>query len=141
MTSIELEIPARSVYVGVVRLALTSLARASGLDEESVDDLRIAVSEACTNAVLSNEEAGTEEPVRVSWTVEDGRAVVEVADRGTLYDERDEGGSLEDPSGRIAMSAALLEALVDSFEIVARAGGGSSVRLTVSLPVHRPLNT
>ena len=134
MATVELRIPPRSVYVGVVRLALASLARGAGMDEEAVDDLRIAVSEACTNAVLSNEEAVGDHPVTVSWRVEAGRAVIEIADRGTLYEGRDEGGSLDNPSGRVAMSAVLLGSLVEGFELVPRADGGTCARFTVPLP-------
>ena len=64
MALVQLEIPPRSPYVGVVRLALSSLARAAGLDEEKVDDIKIAVSEACANAVLNNEEANSDEEER-----------------------------------------------------------------------------
>jgi anti-sigma regulatory factor (Ser/Thr protein kinase) len=133
MDAVELEIPPRSVYVGVIRLALASLARAAGMDEESVDDLKIAVSEACTNAVLSNEEAGGDLPVTVSWRVEDDHAVVEVADRGSLYDARDEGSSLDSPSGRVAMSAVLLGSLVEDFELIPRVDGGTCARFAVPL--------
>jgi anti-sigma regulatory factor (Ser/Thr protein kinase) len=134
MAAVELEIPPRSVYVGVIRLALASLARGAGMDEEAVDDLRIAVSEACTNAVLSNEAAGRDDPVTVSWRADADRAVIEVSDRGHLYDGRDERGSLDSPSGRVAMSAVLLGSLVEDFELIPRAEGGTCARFTVPLP-------
>jgi anti-sigma regulatory factor (Ser/Thr protein kinase) len=134
VATVELEIPPRSVYVGVIRLALAALARGAGMDEGAVDDLRIAVSEACTNAVLSNEDAGGDHPVSVSWTAEGDHAVIEVKDRGTLYEGRDEGGSLDSPTGRVAMSAVLLGSLVEDFELIPRADGGTCVRFTVPLP-------
>lgn len=129
--AVELEIPSRSAYVAVVRLTLGSLARSAGLDEEVVDDLKIAVSEACANAVLSHEEAGADAPVAVTWTEEDDRLVIEVADRGTPYDPAaaptpDSGGF----SSRLVMSIALLESLVDEFEFGPREGGGMATRLT-----------
>jgi anti-sigma regulatory factor (Ser/Thr protein kinase) len=130
---VEIEIPARSVYVGVVRLAMAALARSAGMGEEAVDDLKIAVSEACTNAVVSNDDVGGDRPVTVSWSLAGDRAVIEVGDRGTLYDSCDEGGSLDTPSGRVAMSAALLESLVEAFELVPRTGGGTTARLTIPL--------
>jgi anti-sigma regulatory factor (Ser/Thr protein kinase) len=52
VATVEIEVPSRSAYVGVVRLALSALGRSAGLDEDVVDDLKIAVSEACANAVL-----------------------------------------------------------------------------------------
>jgi len=132
---IELEIPPRTAYVGVVRLALASLGRGLDLDDEAVDDLKIAVSEACTNAVLSNEEAGGDHPVSIKWTQEAERIVVEVADRGTIYDRRGDDDSLSSGgiSARVTMSVAMLSSLVDDFEISPRHGGGSSARLVFPL--------
>jgi serine/threonine-protein kinase RsbW len=128
-----LEIPPRSQYVGVVRLAFAALARSADLGEDTVDDLRIAISEACTNAVISNEDAGEEQPVTVSWAEDANRIVVEIGDRGRVY----EGGSTKDSwdtgniTPRITMSVALLSSLVDECEFVPRADGGTYARLVV----------
>jgi serine/threonine-protein kinase RsbW len=128
-----MEIPPRSQYVGVVRLALASLARSTGLGEDAVDDLKIAISEACTNAVISNENAGVDQPVTISWAEQPDRIVVEIGDRGRLY----EGGGPKDSwdtgniTPRITMSVALLSTLVDDCEFVPREGGGMYTRLVV----------
>ena len=130
---ISLEIPPRSPYVGVVRLAISALARTSGFTEEQVEDLKIAVSEACANAVIAHEEAGSQDAVSVSYTDDGGRVVIEVGDRGqagdaTPEDEADSMGI----SSRLAMSMALVESLVDECEFVPREGGGRVTRLVIS---------
>ncbi len=133
MSAVELEIPARSAYVAVVRLVLSSLARSANVDEEAADDLKMAVSEACANAVLSNGQSGRDDPVRISWSEEPSRVVVEVADRGDLY----QGGATRDSwdsgriSARVTMSVALISSLVDECEFVGRPGGGTRARLVV----------
>ncbi|MEA2434027.1 MAG: hypothetical protein QOG54_1484 [Actinomycetota bacterium] len=130
MARVEIEIPPRSAYVGVVRLALASLGRSSGLDEEALDDLKIAVSEACTNAVLGHEETGSDEPVLVTWE-DEGGVVVEVTDRS----EKQEPGRLEDSQGfstRQVMSMALLESMVERVDVEASPTGGTTTRLTFS---------
>ena len=134
MSVVELEIPPKTPYVGVVRLAMSSLARNAGLDEERVDDLKIAVSEACANAVINNEEAGSADPVAVTWTDEGQQIRIEVGDRGRADsfpgpDEVDTQGF----STRAVMSMALLRSLVDGCEFVPRAGGGITTRLTLNL--------
>jgi serine/threonine-protein kinase RsbW len=134
VTRVAIEIPARSAYVAVVRLALGSLARNAGLDEEVTDDLRIAVGEACANAVLSHEEAGSDAPVTVTWIDEDGVVAVEVGDRGSVYDP-DAPVDLLDSQGfstRLVMSLALLRSLVDDCRMTPRQGGGMCTRLTLS---------
>ncbi|HEX2196059.1 MAG TPA: ATP-binding protein, partial [Actinomycetota bacterium] len=55
---VRLEIPPQSAYVAIARLAITSLGRGAGLDEEKLDDLKIAISESCANAVLAVQESG-----------------------------------------------------------------------------------
>lgn len=135
MVSVELQIPARSPYVGVVRLALSSLARTAGLDEEALDDLKIAVSEACANAVLASEEADSDAVITVRWTEEEARLIVDISDPASSppdFDaaEPDTGGF----SSRLMMSGALLETLVDTCEIEALDEGGILTRLVVSRP-------
>ena len=135
MATVAVEIPAGSAYVGVVRLALSSLARSVGLSDEAVEDLKMAVSEACANAVLANEERAPQEPVGVVWTDDSEKVVIEVRDRGTTYDPSRE--SLEDSQGfssRYAMSVALLRSLVDDCTFEPRDGGGMTTRLIVPRP-------
>jgi serine/threonine-protein kinase RsbW len=128
---IQLEIPPRSVYVGVVRLALTSAARLAGMDEGKVEDLRIAVSEACANAVLANEKGEGEAPVRITWRQEADRVVIEVVDSGSsrVPDPEDSlvGGS------RYDMSVALLHSLVDDCTFEALEEGGTTTQLVFLL--------
>jgi serine/threonine-protein kinase RsbW len=132
VADVEIEIPARSAYVAVVRLAVSSLARSWGLDEEVVEDLKIAVGEACANAVLSHEASGSEAPVTVTWSDEGGRCVVEVGDRGAVYDPGAPADAWDGPglSDRFGMSLALLRSLVDDCSFTPREGGGMCARLT-----------
>ena len=128
-----MSIPAGTAYVGIIRLAVASLARSAGFDEERVDDIRIAVSEACTNAVLAHEEAGTQAPITVAWEEAADRIVVKVQDRvGTPAGE---GVSPQDSQGfssRMVMSVALLQEMADELTIEAGEGGGTTARLTFS---------
>jgi len=132
VTEVEIEIPSRSVYVGVVRLALAALARTAGLSEESVDDLKIAVGEACANAVIVNEETAPDVPVKVHWSHEEARVVVEVEGAGRPYQSTEPTGG-DGLTARMEMSVALLESLVDSCEVTERPDGAMTARLTVNL--------
>jgi len=131
VTQVEIEIPSRSVYVGVVRLALASLARSAGLGEESVDDLKIAIGEACANAVIVNEETAPDVPVRIRWSHEDSRVVVEVEGAGHPYEAAESDG--DDFAARMRMSLALLKSLVDTCEVSEGPDGAMTARLTVDL--------
>jgi serine/threonine-protein kinase RsbW len=131
MMAIEITIPSKPEYVAVVRLALASLARDLEMDEETVDEMKIAVSEACANAVVASREAGTDAPIVVNWESDESSIVVEIGDSA--------GGSppslpLDDSQGfstRRAMSEALLRSLVTKLEVLPQASG-SLTRLTLA---------
>ncbi len=85
--SLELSVPARTEYIAVVRLVVSSLATARrALAAERIDDLKLAVSEACTNAIEANTNAGADSPVVVSCWEAPERFEVCVADGGAGFD-------------------------------------------------------
>ena len=127
--SLRLEIPPQSAYVAIVRLAVTSLGRAAGLDEEKLDDLKIAISESCANAVLSTQEAGVDEPVTIAFTADEDRLEVVVSDSGTVHSQDAATADSQGFSTRHIMSMELLKSLVDEFEFSPRDGGGMQTRL------------
>ena len=51
MDYIEMKIPAKPDYLGVIRLTLSGIANRMGYTYEEIEDIKIALSEACTNAV------------------------------------------------------------------------------------------
>ena len=133
MATVRLEIPPRSPYVGVVRLAISSLARSAGLDEEKVDDIKIAVSEACANAVLNNEESGSDDPVSITWEEGNEEVRILVADRGPTVDTSEaDTVDTQGFSTRAVMSYALLKSLVDDCAFEPRDGGGMTTRLLIT---------
>jgi anti-sigma regulatory factor (Ser/Thr protein kinase) len=132
VATVELEIPPKSVYVGVVRLAIASLARAAGLDEETVDDLKIAVSEALANAVLGLEESEAGDPITVTFNDEGDGLQLEIADRAAPPDGSSDPQDSQGFDSRTTMSLALLESLVDTCQITPREGGGTTTRLSIA---------
>ena len=84
---IELEIPARAEYVGLARLVVSSLASSRRtLADDRIDDLKLALSEACTKAIDAHAELDVEERVLVRWSEADDRLEVQVEDRGPGFD-------------------------------------------------------
>ncbi len=82
---IQLEIPARAEYVALVRLLISSLASTRRILADSrIDDLKLAVSEACTNAVEATRSGAKRVVVR--WREEDDRLSVDIEDEGRGFD-------------------------------------------------------
>jgi serine/threonine-protein kinase RsbW len=85
--SLELTVPSRPEYTAVIRLVVASLASARrALADDRIDDLKLAVSEACTNAIEANLAAGRGAPVVVSCYEAPERFEVCVADSGGGFD-------------------------------------------------------
>ena len=84
---LELEIPARPEFIAVVRLVVSAAAQGRpNLPEQRIDDLKLAVSEACTNAIEAHDAAATTDHVRIRVYEGAERFEVCVEDRGPGFD-------------------------------------------------------
>ena len=81
MPTVELRFTALPAHVRTARLVAVSLARRAGVDEEVLDEVRLAVGEAATRAVGRHQGTCPDEPVLVRLTDGEGRFVAEVVDR------------------------------------------------------------
>jgi serine/threonine-protein kinase RsbW len=78
---VELTIPGKPEYVGVARLAILGVASRMRFSYDEVEDIRLAVGEACTTAIeRANGSAITAQEVRIRCVIDPGRLVVEVSD-------------------------------------------------------------
>ena len=133
---IELEIPARAEFVALARLVVSALASAdSNLAEERIDDLKLAVSEACTNAIEAHDAAGSEERVLVRCKAADDALEVCVEDRGHGFDpgQLPDHPPVTDPDRlkfERGLGIPLIRALVDEVEF-SPTDEGTSVRLVM----------
>jgi serine/threonine-protein kinase RsbW len=86
--SLDLSVPSRTEYIAVVRLIVASLVSARrSVSDDRIDDLKLAVSEACTNAIEANVAAPADDPrvvVRV-WEAPE-RLEVCIIDSGLGFD-------------------------------------------------------
>ncbi len=135
---IELEIPARAEFVALARLVVSALASSdSNLADERIDDLKLAVSEACTNAIEAHDAAGTSERVMVRcWAGADALEVC-VEDRGHGFDpaQLPDHPPVTDPARlkfERGLGIPLIKALVDEVEFSPTVDG-TSVRLVMRL--------
>ena len=124
---VRLTIPARAEYISLGRLALTGLSRVRELAEETLADLKLALTEACTNSVRHAypEHAGN---VEILYELLPDRLVIEVADDGRGFDYRGREQT-EEELAEGGLGIAIIQALSDEFELCERdAGYGSRLR-------------
>jgi serine/threonine-protein kinase RsbW len=82
MPDMELVLPARAANIAVVRHALGALGEALAVDEETLSNIRLAVTEACTNVVIHAYPDGQEGALEVLATIRDEKLEVVIRDEG-----------------------------------------------------------
>jgi len=122
-TDVKLTLPARPENVSVIRHVLGAFAEALRLSDELVEDLRLAVTEACTNVVRHAYPPERPGPVEISIVPSDEHLSVVVADHGRGI------GSSADTTGP-GLGLPLIAAIADDVEIQPVPGGGSRVTMT-----------
>ena len=120
-----LNMPARAEGVGVVRQALAGLADALAFDAAVLSDMKMAVTEACTNVVVH------------AYDSDSGMLEVEMraAEEGLTIVVRDHGSGIQPRPARaeppaLGLGLPLIAALSDAFELRGSAGRGTEVRMT-----------
>ncbi len=88
MDHVELRVPSDPAYVGLTRLLVSAGARQAGMAGAKVEDLKIAVSEAATNAMRAHRQQASEEPVTIVFRAHQARFEVVVADAGPGFDPK-----------------------------------------------------
>ena len=126
---IRLRIPAKAEYITLCRLALTGISRLRPLGEETLADLKLALTEACSNSVR-HAYAGGDGSVDILYELHDDRLVIEVADDGEGFDPAQSGGAgEEDDLTEGGLGIAIIRSVADNVEIGAGEGGrGSRLR-------------
>jgi anti-sigma regulatory factor (Ser/Thr protein kinase) len=89
MSTIDVSFSPLTAHVRTARLVALAVARRAGVPEELLDELRLAVGEACSRAVGVHQSHAIEDPVHMRLSDDRHQFTVEVVDRGRLEDEND----------------------------------------------------
>jgi anti-sigma regulatory factor (Ser/Thr protein kinase) len=122
-TDVKLTLPARPENVAVVRHVLGAFADSVHLPDELIEDLRLAVTEACTNVVRHAYPDGDPGAVEISIEPRDERVRIVVADTGRGI------GTSSDTSGP-GLGLPLIAAIADTIDLQSAPGGGCRVAMT-----------
>ena len=124
-----LQIPAKPEYVTLSRLALAGLSRVRTFPDETLADLKLALTEACSNSVRHAYDGG-EGHVEIRFELRDDRLIVEVADDGTGFEP--DGTAARDSHAELTeggLGIAIIRSIADEVEIGGGPGGrGSRLR-------------
>jgi len=132
---LELEFPPKPEFVGTARHAVSALIRLRDLPDDLVQDVKLAVSEACTTAIADGPGEGP--PIQLFASADADRVVLEVIDPGAGVERAVEGRPTdidtdELPFDRV-LSLPIIRGLVDEVAITPLEGQGMSVRMVLSV--------
>ncbi len=124
---VKFSVPGKPQYVGTIRMAISSLANSLGFDVEAIEDIKVAVSEACTNAVCHRSTISGE--YEVFCELSKDRLVVSVVDKAGGYDpETYSEPCLECPKEG-GLGIYIIKALMDEVDIFTEVGIGTRIQM------------
>ncbi|PYC77470.1 anti-sigma regulatory factor [Streptomyces tateyamensis] len=137
MATVELRFSALPEHVRTARLVAAAVARRAGVDESVLDEVRLAVGEACSRAVGLHQHGDAGGAVRVALIDQEKRFVIEVGDGAGSLSElgaSGDGDAGESPDvSDDALGLAVITGLVEEVE-VGRDEDGGLIRM--SWPVN-----
>jgi serine/threonine-protein kinase RsbW len=127
MTSdIELVLPAKAENIAIVRHAFGALGEAFDVDAQTLSDIRLAVTEACTNVVVHAYPDGQEGPMQVIAGLLEDELTIIVRDEGRGIAPRADSPGL-------GLGLPLIASLAESVQLGRDGDDMTEVRMTFSL--------
>ena len=136
--NVEFSIPCMSDYVGVVRLAVSGLATRMNFSIEEIEDIKIAVSEACTNSVQYAYDTPISERVYVTFNLFKDKLEIIIKDTGKGFDinalertalEDRKLDEIDENMPRLGLGITFMKSLMDEAKITSTPGNGTIVQL------------
>ncbi len=122
--SVNLSLPCRPEYVSVARLTASFVANQMGFDIEAIEDIKLAVGEACNNAVL---HSGNSSTYQLELKNMESSLIIEVKDSGRGFDKEaykaPELGQLQENG----LGLFIIKSLMDDVEIQTFEGNGTKI--------------
>lgn len=134
-----MQLPCTSEFVGVARLALSGIATRMNFTVEEIEDIKISVSEACTNCVQYAYEDGAHNLIEIDTYLHPTFLEIIVRDSGKGFDV---AHAISQPAreapvpGKLGLGLGLtfMRNLMDVSEVTSEPGRGTTVRLVKNVP-------
>ncbi|MDU1203786.1 MAG: ATP-binding protein [Clostridiales bacterium] len=126
-----MEIASNPQYVSVIRLTTSGIANKIGFCLEDIEDIKVAVSEACTNAIKHS----LDNKFSVEYTIFENGLTITIIDSGKGYDvDSIDVPNLEEPK-ESGLGLFIIQSLMDEVEIKSNINYGTVIKMTKYLGV------
>ena len=129
--TIKMEIASNPQYVSVIRLTTSGIANKIGFCLEDIEDIKVAVSEACTNAIKHS----LDNKFSVEYTIFENGLTITIIDSGKGYDvDSIDVPNLEEPK-ESGLGLFIIQSLMDEVDIKSNINYGTVIKMTKYLGV------
>ena len=129
--TIKMEISANPEYVSIIRLTTSGIANKVGFCLDDIEDLKVAISEACTNAIKHS----LEDRFTIIYTMIEKGLTIEIIDNGKGYNTKEVSEPDLDNLNESGMGLFIIESLMDEVNVESTEGKGTSIKMTKYLGV------
>jgi len=129
--TIKMEITANPEYVSIIRLTTSGIANKVGFCIDDIEDLKVAISEACTNAIKHS----LEDRFTIIYSMIENGLTIEIIDNGKGYDRSTVSEPDIDNLKESGMGLFIIESLMDEVIVESQEGKGTSIKMTKYLGV------
>ena len=129
--TIKMEISANPEYVSIIRLTTSGIANKVGFCLDDIEVLKVAISEACTNAIKHS----LEDRFTIIYTMIEKGLTIEIIDNGKGYNTKEVSEPDLDNLKESGMGLFIIESLMDKVNVESTEGKGTSIKMTKYLGV------
>ena len=129
--TIKMEISANPEYVSIIRLTTSGIANKVGFCLDDIEDLKVAISEACTNAIKHS----LEDRFTIIYTMIEKGLTIEIIDNGKGYNTKEVSEPDLDNLKESGMGLFIIESLMGEVNVESTEGKGTSIKMTKYLGV------
>lgn len=129
--AISMEISSNPEYVSIIRLMVSGVANKVGFSIEEIDDIKVAISEALSNAIKHSED----NKVFILFEIFENKLIIKVKDNGIGYNHNlVEKHDLNNPK-ESGMGIFIIESLMDEVKVYSKDNQGTTIKMTKYLGV------
>lgn len=129
--TIKMEISSNPEYVSIIRLTTSGIANKVGFCIDDIEDLKVAISEACTNAIKHS----SDDTFTIIYSIMVNGLTIEIIDNGKGYDKNSVTEPDLDNLKESGMGLFIIESLMDEVNVESEKGKGTTIKMTKYLGV------
>jgi serine/threonine-protein kinase RsbW len=140
-----MQIPCSSEFVGIVRLAISGAASRMNYSIEEIEDIKISISEACTNAIqhaYGDKANPNTDFIDITVFMLENKLEIVIQDYGKGFDTTMLGTEEQKRRSHEKMGLGLgltfIKSLMDETSLISEPGKGTTIRMAKSAPLPTP---